>query len=410
MTKASDIPFVRKFLLSLRSRNKAVCRFAAVCCIIAIISAYDLQPEAAAVAVSASTAPGTSATADILIEAFSGTVLHEKNADKHMLIASTTKIVTAAVVLEQCDVTEKVIIGQNFPAVEGSSIYLKPGEEVTVLDLLYGLLLESGNDAAVALALHVSGSIEAFSVLMNDYAKRLGCSHSNFCNPHGLDQKDHFSSARDLSIIAANAMENKTFREIVSTKSISLAGRYFKNHNKLLWTCPGIVGIKTGFTESAGRSLVSSAERDGMRLICVTLSAPNDWKDHNDLYNWAYREFGCISISIADENYGFVPVISGEKEQASVHPAADYHVVYNKSDIMEVSWTIPKFAYAAVYKNDIAGIITITKNGEAIKEIPLVFGETVVLDSSIPLKFLEKVKRSILGRVDKPAINLNTLY
>lgn len=339
--------------------------------------------------------PGTSARADILIEAHSGTVLHEKNADKHMLIASTTKILTALVVLENCYTDDIVVIKDDFPAVEGSSIYLKPGEELSVLDLLYGLLLESGNDAAVALALHVSGSVAAFAELMNDCADKLGCRNSHFVNPHGLDKEDHYSSARDLALIAAEAMKNKTFSDIVATKQISVAGRYFKNHNKLLWKCPGAIGIKTGFTESAGRSLVSCTERDGMRLICVTLSAPDDWDDHSNLYSWAFREFGCLNIAAADPQYGNIPVISGVKDAVQVHPAEDFSYIYLRSDKIEISWDILKFVYAPVTQNNEAGLITIKSNGKTIKEIPLLYGEAVALDQSVPLSFFEKLKWSL---------------
>ncbi len=349
-------------------------------------------------AATAAQPPGTSAAADILIETSTGTVLHEKNADKHMRIASTTKILTAIVALENSDITEKVVIKKDFPAIEGSSIYLKPGEELTVLDLLYGVLLESGNDAAVALALHVSGSVEDFAVLMNSYAKGIGCSNSNFKNPHGLDHEDHYSTARDLSLIAAEAMKNETFRKIVSTKTISVAGRHFKNHNKLLWKCPGAIGIKTGFTERAGRSLVSCAERDGMSLICVTLAAPDDWRDHTGLYNWGFGNYSRLNVAISDNTYQSIPVISGVKETAAVHPAENFAYVYNRSEKTELSLEIPKFVYAPVARNDEAGRITIETNGKIIKEIPLVYGETVKLDPIVPLDFFEKIKRSIFNR------------
>jgi D-alanyl-D-alanine carboxypeptidase len=312
-----------------------------------------------------------------------------------MLIASTTKILTALIALENCDVNEKVVIQKDFPYVIGSSIYLKPGEELTVLELLYGLLLASGNDAAVALAMHVSGSIEAFSTLMNDYAKTLGCKHSHFVNPHGLDAEGHYSSARDLSVIAAAAMQNKTFCDIVSTKRISVAGRSFRNHNKLLWNCPGAIGIKTGFTESAGRSLVSCTERGGMRLICVTLSAPNDWNDHARLYDWAFNEFACIKVSVSDRQYATIPVISGVKATASVHPSENFIYVYSRSEQMKLCADLPRFVYAPVEQNKKAGLISIKKNSKTIKQIPLIYSETVSLDKTLPMTFFEKLKWSM---------------
>lgn len=390
MTAITLVMYICQFFKVLRNQIKFYWRLTVAFVILSIIIGF--LPIAGAVT---TLAPATSAKSEILIEAYSGTVLHEHNADKHMLIASTTKILTALVVLKNCDVNEKVIIQDDFPPIEGSSIYLKPGEELTVLDLLYGLLLESGNDSAVALAFHVSESIESFSELMNECASTLGCRNSHFVNPHGLDQENHYSTARDLALISAEAMNNKTFSDIVSTKRISIAGRYFKNHNKLLWNYPGTIGIKTGFTESAGRSLVSCTERDGMRLICVTLSAPKDWNDHTNLYNWAYNQYDCIQVAIGDQTYNSVPVISGITETVSVHPAEDFLYVYSRADKMELSCVISKFFYAPVTQNTKAGMITIKKNGETIKEIPLLFSETVSLDEAIPLSFFERLKWSL---------------
>jgi D-alanyl-D-alanine carboxypeptidase (penicillin-binding protein 5/6) len=337
-------------------------------------------------------APDNSADAAILMDAETGTVLYEKNPDARMLIASTTKILTALVVLNNCDLDSTFEVTTSFPYVEGSSMYLKHGEKLTVRDLLYGLMLASGNDAAVALALKTSGSIEKFAELMNDTAKELGCENSSFKNPHGLDAKNHYSCARDLAVITAAAMRNKTFAKIVSTKSISVAGRSLKNHNKLLWSCEGALGVKTGYTESAGRSLVSCVERDGMRLICVTLSAPNDWTDHTELYNWAYNEYQCFRINRSDTKYGSIPVISGEADSVPVRPSRDYFYICSKADKIECTGEIYKFVYSPVIKGARAGVLYIKKNGEVIEEIPLVYSETVRLDKNVPLSKWEKLK------------------
>lgn len=360
-------------------------RFAAGILTLVLLSA--LLPDA-----SAAESPGTSAQAVIVAEANSGTVLYEKSADQRMLIASTTKILTALIVLENCDVDEKVVIPDDFPAIEGSSIYLKAGQELTVLELLYGLMLASGNDAAVALALHVSGSVKYFSDLMNQRAKELGCKNSHFINPNGLDAEGHYSSARDLSLIACEAMKNKTFCDIVSTKSINIGGRYFRNHNKLLWNYTGALGIKTGFTESAGRSLVSCAERSGMRLICVTLSDPNDWQDHTALYDWAYDEYRCLNIGRSDAQYGNVPVISGVRQNVSVRPGEDFTLIYSKNDQIELSCELSKFVYAPVNEKEKAGVITIKLNSKTINEIPIIYCESVMLDTSVKLNYLEMLK------------------
>lgn len=341
--------------------------------------------------------PYISAQSAILVEAETGAVLFEKNADNRMLIASTTKILTALVVLENCSLSEKVVIKDDFPNVEGSSMYLKLGEELTVLELLYGLLLASGNDAAVALALHVADSVDAFAALMNAYAKELGCENSHFVNPNGLDAADQYSSARDLSLITAKVMKNKTFNDIVSTKNITIAGRYMHNHNKLLWTCPGTIGVKTGYTKKAGRSLVSCVERDGMRLICVTISAPDDWNDHSCLIDWAYSQFGYFRINRLNDRLIEIPVISGTNDTVAVSPKEDYTLICAKKENIEILWEASKFYYAPITKGTEAGAITIKINGEVTKTISLIFDDDVALDESVPLNSWENIKRNLLG-------------
>jgi D-alanyl-D-alanine carboxypeptidase (penicillin-binding protein 5/6) len=374
----------------------------AVVLILLLAAAVPVAAAAAqvkpAVSVPAISAPGISAASSILMEAESGAVLYEKNADNKMLIASTTKMLTALVVLDRCDVGEKVTIGADFPAVEGSSMYLRPGETLTVLDLLYGLMLASGNDAAVALALHAAGSVEEFAALMNDYAAALGCSNSHFVNPHGLDAEGHYGSARDLALIARRAMTNEVFRTIVSTKYKAVAGRYLKNHNKLLWSCPGTLGIKTGYTKSAGRSLVSCAERGGMTLICVTLSAPGDWQDHAALYNWGFDTFRCVRISADIAPAQSVPVISGLKESAAIEPAESLTLVFRKDEDISLTWELKKFVYAPVLAGEKAGRAVIKKDGTEIRVVPLVYKEDVLLDETIPLRLLEKLKRRLTGQ------------
>ena len=218
-----------------------------------------------------------SAEACILMEAATGRVLYEKEADSRSLIASTTKIMTALIVCEQCNVLDRMQIPKEAVGVEGSSMYLREGEVLTLQELLYGLMLSSGNDAAVALAIYCGGTVEGFVQLMNDKAHRLGLTGTHFENPNGLDSPGHYSTARDLAILAAYATKNPIFVQTVSTRNIKVGQRSLTNHNKLLWRVEGADGIKTGFTKAAGRTLVSSAIRDGRRLICVTLNDGNDW-------------------------------------------------------------------------------------------------------------------------------------
>ena len=340
-------------------------------------------------------APYTSALSAIVIDAESGVVLHERNANAKMPIASTTKILTALVVIENCDVEETVEIKPEYTSIEGSSIYLKAGEKLTVRELLYGLMLESGNDAAVALACHTAGSTEAFAQLQNAKLTELGCADSTFKNPHGLDVDGQYSTARDLAVFTAAAMKNDIFCDIVSTKTINVAGRYFVNHNRLLWSCDGALGVKTGYTKVAGRSLVSCVERDGMRLVCVTLSDPNDWCDHEAMYNWAFAKYNRIAVSKDDVSYGNLPVLSGTKESVSVRPDGDYSFVVSKHDEVAQKTDLPKFVDAGVKAGECAGTLTVIKNNEEIAVIPLVFTEDVELDESVPLTRWEKIKCSL---------------
>ena len=211
---------------------------------------------------------GTSAGSAILMEAESGRVLYEQDADRPRLIASVTKLMTALVALESGHpLEEKVVIREEDTRTEGSSLYLRPGEELRLETLLYGLLLQSGNDAALAVARHCGGTVENFVAQMNLRAARLGMEHSRFANPSGLNAEGHCSTARDLALLARACLKNETLAAIAATRSVTLEGRSFVNHNKLLWRYEGCVGLKTGYTEKAGRTLVSAAEREGMTLI-----------------------------------------------------------------------------------------------------------------------------------------------
>ena len=228
-----------------------------------------------------------SATAAVLMDADMGQVLYEKNGDRQMLIASTTKIMTALVVLEHAAPDDVITVTPDHMA-EGSSMYLKAGETVRVEELLYGLLLCSGNDAALALT-ECAGGLTPFVALMNEKAAALGMARTSFANPNGLDSDGHYSTARDMAVLAAAAVENPTFRRICSSRSVTIGQRTMENHNRLLRQMEGCVGLKTGYTQAAGRTLVSCTERDGCRLVAVTLQDGNDWADHAALYDYGFR-------------------------------------------------------------------------------------------------------------------------
>ena len=264
-----------------------------------------------------------SARSAILIDAHDGKILFEKNPRAKMGMASTTKIMTALVITDSCDLTESVEIDARAVGVEGSSIYLTAGETLSVEQLLYALLLASANDAAVALALHVCGSIEAFVDKMNEKSIALGLTDTHFVNPHGLYDEAHYTTAYDLAIIAKAALENDTVKKIASTykTTIPLANgegtRVLVNHNKMLKLYDGAIGVKTGFTKKTGRTLVSAAERDGLRLIAVTLNAPNDWNDHTLMLDHGFENYTRLTFFEAGE-FRYVLGICGGKEEYAV--------------------------------------------------------------------------------------------
>ncbi len=255
-----------------------------------------------------------SAKAAVVMEGISGTVLYEKNADEQLPQASTTKIMTALLVLESADPNQTIRVSPAAAAVEGSQLGLTAGEELSVWDLLYVLMLKSGNDAAEALAEGIGGSVGNFVSRMNEKAAELGLTHTRFQNPHGLPAEGHYTTARDLATLTAAALENRTFRKIVSTERAKLTYKnmVIENSNKLLGVCEGVFGVKTGFTKKAGRCLVTAAERQGVQLICVTLNDGNDWADHAALYDECFPRVGRSEI-VPEKGYvGTVPVLGGE--------------------------------------------------------------------------------------------------
>ena len=232
-------------------------------------------------------APSVSANNAVLIEQSTGRVLYEKSAHEKQSIASITKIMTAIIAIESGKLNEKATVSRNAVYTEGSSIYLEQGEKIKLEDLVYGLMLRSGNDSAVAIAEHVAGSVEGFAFLMNEKAKWLGMTNTNFENPHGLDSDKHYSSAYDMAVLMQYAMENEKFREITGATSFKSENRTYswQNKNKLLTRLyEYCTGGKTGFTKATGRTLLSTASKDGIDLISVTLNAPDDGNDHISMF------------------------------------------------------------------------------------------------------------------------------
>ena len=245
----------------------------------------------------------TSAGSAVLLDASGQTVrtLWEQNADKRRGPASTTKIMTALIAAERMPLSAKITVTKKAVGVEGSSVYLTEGEVFTLEELLCCTLLESANDAAVAVAIAVGGSIENFAALMNAKCEELGLVDTHFTNPHGLDDDEHYTTARELGIIAAAALENEALRKIFSTYKMTDAApdggvRLLINHNRLLRSIEGCIGVKTGYTKSNGRCLVSAAERDGLRLIAVTLDDGNDWHDHTMMLEAGFEAYERVEL------------------------------------------------------------------------------------------------------------------
>ncbi len=318
----------------------------------------------------------TSAKSAILYDADYGEILYEKNADERLPIASTTKIMTAILAIENVELDEVVTVNRSQVGIEGTSLYLKENEKITVKTLLYGLMLRSGNDAAEVLACHISGSTDDFVLLMNEKAKQLSMDSTVFKNPHGLPNDEHLSTARDMAKLTAYAMQNSTFREIVSSKSYAGEGKSFVNHNKLLKMNDCVNGVKTGYTKAAGRCLVSSAVADDLRLVAVTLNDPDDWDDHLNMFEYGFSEFTKFKAFARSEIISRVPVV-GTGITLPVAVSGKLGVVVNKSENVKCEIHLPHFCYPPVNKGDIIGTARIIKDNEIIASTPLYATESI---------------------------------
>ena len=332
-----------------------------------------------------------SAKSAVLIDGMSGRILYEHNAYEKLPMASTTKIMTGLLACESGSLSEKVKTSAFASGTEGSSLWLKIGEELSLEELTYGLMLKSGNDAAVAIAEHLGGSTDAFALLMNKRARETGAVNTNFINPHGLDSDGHYTTAYDLALIAKEAMKNKFFRKIVSTKdyTIPMKGekwdRALKNHNKLLWQYDGCNGVKTGFTKSCGRCLVSSAERDGQELICVTLNAPDDWNDHKYLLDYGFSNFKGKQIVKKGEKVTEYIYDDGYNRKAWLTAEESCAVMVGENDVITTEMIIQKKSMP-VNAGEVIGKLNVLCNGEKITEIELVSDRTLK-----KLNLIEKV-------------------
>ena len=308
------------------------------------------------------------ANSAILADAETGKVLFEKSADKVLPMASTTKIMTALVAIENCPLEKVVTVDDRAVGTEGSSVYLQKGEKMTMEDLVYSLLLQSANDAAAAIAFEISGSIEGFAGLMNKKAESLGLKSTHFTNPHGLDDDNHHTTARELMLICAEALKNKTFAKAVSTVKHTVSGnRTLVNHNRLLRTYDGCIGVKTGFTKKCGRCLVSAAKRNGTTLICVTLNDPDDWNDHRKLFDFGFSAYDMVVLSGESGIVFDVPTWDGKTVRVKTSGASSLLMPSNHGKIT-VTVELPHFFMNKPDKGKYAGIISFFCDGKIIKK------------------------------------------
>ncbi len=320
-----------------------------------------------------------SAQAFVLYCPDNGEILLSENADIPLPMASTTKIMTTLLTLEYASKDNKIVEFTEDMMAEGSSMYLVPGEKVTLRDLAIGMMMQSGNDAANAAAISISGSVEKFSDLMNEKAKEIGMSNTHFVTPSGLDDGRHYSCAEDMAILMAYCLKNKAFANITAQKSMTVyfiepdgKAVEYSNHNKLLCLYDGCIGGKTGYTEKSGRCLVTAAKKDGVTLIAVTLNDRDDWEDHIGLYNYGFNAL--TSVNIGDQVDYSVSVVGGKDDSVSLSADTSQTVIVprNRAGNVKVRYILPPFLYAPVKKGEKAGKIEYFIDDKMIASIPLI--------------------------------------
>ena len=321
----------------------------------------------------------SSAKASCVIETSSRRVLYFNNKDKKLAMASTTKIMTAITAIENCeDLDEKFEISPKAVGIEGTSLYLRKGDVFSTRDLLYALMLISGNDASVAIAEHIGGSTSEFVTMMNDLAKKLGAKNTHFANTHGLDADGHYTTAYDLALITEYALENETFKDIVSTKNIKITNgegenRYLKNKNKLLFRLDGCIGVKTGFTNDAGRCLVSAIERDGVRYVCVVLNCGPMFEESEALLNGCANTYKLYDLTELYDYKKLLPVYDGRKDNVKIGTKGSF--IYPLSEWEKNNL---KFEYDLIDHVDAP-----LKKGSEVGEIKIFLGKDLLFSEKV---------------------------
>lgn len=349
--------------------------------------------------VHAEESPSVSAEAAVLMA--DGEIIWSKNADEKLPMASTTKIMTALVAIENGNISREVKVNRKACGVEGSSVYLTAGEILTLEDLLYALMLESANDAAAAIACEVAGSVEDFAVMMNDTADRLGLADTHFMNPHGLDDPEHYTTAGDLAKLTDYALKNETFATIVSTykKTIPLHGdegvRMLLNHNKLLKRYDDVIGVKTGFTKRSGRCLVSAAERDGLTVVAVTLNAPDDWNDHRNMQEYGFSQYSHQTLAEPEEYQ--IEIACPTAPDGKLRLTNRDELIACLKNNAEITRAIeaPHYVFPPVNEGDVLGRVVFSCSGNEIGSVPLYAASSVAEpedNRSLGEKILDKLR------------------
>ena len=327
------------------------------------------------------------ASSSIVMDIDSGRVLYEKNADQRRLIASITKIMTAVVALENGNLDDIVTVGEEVLTMYGSNIYIELNEKMTLRDLLYGLLLRSGNDAAIVIAKYIGKDIDTFVQIMNDKAKEIGMENTTFSNPHGLDEETkNYSTARDMAKLSSYAYHNETYKEITGTKKYvsKTEGKTYlwNNRNKLLSLYEYATGGKTGYTPSAGRTLVTTAFKDGLNLTCVTLNDPNEYDTHESLYEYSFNTYTSYKII---NQYTFHIDKTYYKDNLYVNESFAYPLKENEVEKVK---TLAKVEKLEKYKdNDQVGEVIITMDNKEIKKVPIF----VKVEKEVKKSFWQKI-------------------
>lgn len=336
-------------------------------------------------------ADSISAQAYVVYHPTTSQVIASKNHHKRLSMASTTKIMTGLIACSQPDINKVVTVKSEMLNVEGTSAGLQNGDKISILELCYGLLLESGNDAANILAFEIGGSIKEFAKIMNDTAAKIGMADTNFVTPSGLDASEHYTTAYDMALLAETALKNETFRKIVSSKTHKAiyndgnTTRTYSNHNRLLSMYDGCIGVKTGFTKKSGRCLVSACNRDGVEMIVVTLNAPNDWNDHKSLYDNAYSDIKTIEYNHSLPNQ--IHICGGEKSNIKISTCPfSVDVPANYNGKIEAKVYLPDFLYAPVNIGDEIGRVEYFINNKKIGDFPFTAVEkSAIIKSDVNL-------------------------